>query len=159
MLASRGEPFVGTAAKAPKQGKAVNPKTVPHWLQVGTGRLTASGAPSAAKLAALQAEMGVTHVVTLLREDEAACAVLPAACADLQLGWTHLPLSGANLTDAADGATIARLPEVVALLVVGGSVLVHCAAGMHRTGMSTFIVLRLAGWSVHEALDGVRASA
>jgi len=143
--------------KGAARGKAVNHKTVSRWVQVGAGRLTASGAPSAAKLHELRAEMGVSHVVTLLRETESQCPAVRAACARLGLGWTHLPLSGAKLADAGDKASIERIPELVALLAAGESVLVHCAAGMHRTGISCYIALRLAGWSVGEAVDGVRA--
>ena len=61
---------------------------------------------------------------------------------------------GANLCDG-DFASIRRLPEVLELLKAGESVLVHCAAGMHRTGMSCYIVLRLAGKTIDETLAGV----
>jgi len=98
----------------------------------------------------------VSHIVTLLGESEGPCAAVRAGCGRLGLGWSHVPLSGANLAAAGDRASIERLPEVVALLAKGESVLVHCAAGMHRTGISCYVTLRLAGWSEAEAVEGVR---
>jgi hypothetical protein len=133
----------------------VDPRLASHWVSVKAGRLTAAGAPSFKKLQTLR-DMGADHVVTLLRADEPACASVMAGCAGLELGWTHLPMSGAKLDAPTDAKSFLRLYEVLPLLDQGKSVVVHCAAGMHRTGMSCYALLRLAGWSAEDACHGVK---
>ena len=135
----------------------VRPEAQSHWIRVGKGRLTASECPGKPKLA----EMRPTHVVTLLREDEQQLPTVREMCTEEGIGWLHLSISGAGLgrtqlMEENNVASLMRLPEVLPLLEVGGSVLVHCGAGMHRTGVSCYIVLRLAGWSSDEAVEGVR---
>ena len=72
--------------------------------------------------------------------------------------WLHLPLSGANPgKDKLDLVSIQRLTEVADLLKNGHSVVLHCAAGMHRTGCSLYIVLRLCGYTSTSAIEAVKS--
>lgn len=45
------------------------------------------------------------------------------------------------------------LQELVRAIEAGESVLIHCSAGMHRTGMMAFAVLRWLGTAQAEALN------
>jgi hypothetical protein len=140
-----------------------------HWLDLGAqlgddhrrgrailrGRLTLCGAPSSKKLKELVG-MGADHVVTLLRSDEGMGNRIQSACIAAQIGWTHLPLSGGGVRTAEDVEVVGRLSLVVDLLHSGRSVVVHCAAGMHRTGVVAYILLRLCGYDRPGAVEGVR---
>eukprot|EP00928_Gymnodinium_smaydae_P049952 TRINITY_DN33561_c0_g1_i1.p1 TRINITY_DN33561_c0_g1~~TRINITY_DN33561_c0_g1_i1.p1 ORF type:complete len:276 (+),score=27.56 TRINITY_DN33561_c0_g1_i1:33-830(+) len=128
-----------------------------RWIRVGQGSLTAGAAPSARKLEALARSMGVNHVVTLLREKETLFRVVRDTCRELRLGWTHVPLSGAHVAQRNDVAALARLEDVLRSLEAGDGVFVHCAAGLHRTGIACYIILRLAGWSVDDTLHGLKS--
>merc|ERR1712070_820590 len=79
------------------------------------------------------------------------------------LQWLHLPLSGKRaVTDPQpsdmDAASLRRVAEVAALLQHGESVVVHCAAGMHRTGVVCYLALRHVGQGEEEALASILAS-
>ncbi len=124
------------------------------WVDILRGRITAAGAPSGGKLARW-ARAGASDVVTLLREDEMRPG-LPAQCADLGLAWHHLPLSGRRLNRRSDRASIQRIPELVDLLRRGGSVVVHCAAGLHRTGVCLYLVFRASGQTPEESAALIR---
>eukprot|EP00947_MAST-08B_sp_MAST-8B-sp1_P004024 g4024.t1 len=100
--------------------------------------------------------MRVTQVVTLQKRSESQFPGVARWVGRAGLGWTHLPLSGGRLEEPGDLESILRLHEVVTLLERGESVLVHCSASMHRTGVSAYIVLRLAGLAPAEALAAVQ---
>jgi protein-tyrosine phosphatase len=114
------------------------------WVEVGGGRLWARGRPGM-RLVATLPSLGCTRVVTLLAEREGA-RELGAAVERAGLAWTWLPLdNGRPPPDAVRARLLAGLPAIVDALRAGESVLVHCAAGIHRTGMVTYALLRLLG--------------
>jgi protein-tyrosine phosphatase len=137
---------------------ANNPKAASAWVSVGNGRVTASGAPGRARLSQWLAQ-GATDIVTLQRADEHA-AWLPAACAEVGLGHHHLPLSGRRLDQPEDLAALARIPELLAILRSDPprSLVVHCSAGLHRTGVCLYILLRHAGLSEDAAITTLAAA-
>lgn len=122
-----------------------NPAAASQWTDLLTGRVTASGAPGRKKIASWAAA-GVTDVVTLQRSDEHA-PWLPGACASAGLAWHHLPLSGRRLERAEDLESLARIPELLRVLEADPprSVVVHCSAGLHRTGVCLYLLARHAG--------------
>jgi hypothetical protein len=129
-----------------------NPQAASRWVPMPHDSgcwVTASGAPSRARLERW-ARSRVTDVVTLQRADEMA-SWLPSACATLGIGWHHLPLSGRRLSGASDMQSIARLGDLLAL-GTDRRIVLHCAAGMHRTGLCLYLLLRRAGASSDEAL-------
>jgi hypothetical protein len=141
-----------------------NPKVASAWVSVGAGRITASGAPGRAKLArwaAAESEgmTGATDIVTLQRSDEHA-PWLPSACAELGLGWHHLPLSGRRLERPEDRASLARVPELLEILrsSPARSLVVHCSAGLHRTGVCLYILLRHSGLSEDDVISTIAAA-
>ncbi len=135
-----------------------NPRTLSTWVPIGGGRITAAGAPGRARIAQWVAD-GVTDVVTLQRADEHA-PWLPGACAAAGLRWHHMPLSGRRLERAADAVTLAAIADLLAVLREDPprSMIVHCSAGLHRTGVCLYLLLRAAGRSVEEAVSDIAAA-
>jgi len=143
-------------------------KVVDDFLSVpvvGRSAVAARGRPNPATLYALQKLKGVTGIVTLLRDDEGvgsassgvgAATVIGQACQHIGLRWFHAPLTGPkrmgmigdskpNVTEE-DLAGFRKAIEVKEWLESGTeSLVVHCAAGLHRTGIFLYILLRLLG--------------
>jgi hypothetical protein len=121
-----------------------------RWVAVGGGRVAIGGRPKLRALTAMRDE-GATHIVTLLCEGEDA-RELGAAVTAAGLGWQWLPRrNGDPPADHEDAAIAAALDAWLALLAGGASLYIHCAAGIHRTGMLTHALLRRAGHAPADA--------
>ena len=115
-----------------------------HWEAVGAGRLALRGRPGK-KLLAHVAATGCTRVVTLLSAREGG-AEIGAVLHQQGIAWTWIPLANASSpTGEAADAIIAALPTLSEGLDRGESILIHCAAGIHRTGMVAYALLRWRG--------------
>lgn len=72
-------------------------------------------------------------------------------------GWCNVPVRDFSVPeDAAD--LRAAVEEAAARLRSGESVLLHCAAGIGRTGMTAACLLKQLGLSTSEALSRVRVA-
>ncbi len=134
--------------------RAPRPAPGPTWVQVGAGRLALRGRPKLALLPQLRG-LGCDRLVTLLSAREGALTLGRAAQAS-GLAWTWAPLENGRRPADLAARTLARTArELVARLGEGEGegVLIHCAAGLHRTGMLAYAVLRLLGLSP----EGARA--
>lgn len=126
------------------------------WLAVGGGQLAIGHRPKRPALLALRAA-GCTHVLTLLSAREGA-AQLEQAARDAGLAWIGFPLdNGDPLPRARDTEARALLAELAALLAGGARVFVHCSAGIHRTGMIAYALLRHLGYGPDAARAALRA--
>ena len=125
------------------------------WISLAGGRVTAAGAPGRGRLQQWAAQ-GATSVLTLQRTDEHR-AELPAWCAEAGLNWQHLPLSGRRLERPTDRESIAQIPALLAEMA-GRSLVVHCSAGLHRTGVCLYLLLRHSGASPAAALEQIAAA-
>jgi protein-tyrosine phosphatase len=122
-----------------------------RWTPVGAGRLALWHRPARRDLAALR-DAGVTHLVTLLSDREGARAIGEQAKA-VRLNWVWLPLQGATEPEADVRPTLDEgLANLSHLLDAGRSLLIHCSAGIHRTGMFAYALLRRRGLSRNNAL-------
>jgi protein-tyrosine phosphatase len=111
---------------------------------VGAGRLALSHRPKRSDIGRLR-DMGVTHVVTLLAEREGANEV-GESVRSAGLTWTWCPLANGRPPDAQVTQTLRPvLAELAGLLREGAALLVHCSAGIHRTGMFGYALLRQVG--------------
>ncbi|WP_372365891.1 tyrosine-protein phosphatase [Candidatus Uabimicrobium sp. HlEnr_7] len=122
-----------------------NVKSQSHWLPLLEGSISACGAPG--KNAVREwSNKGVTDVITLQREDEMN-SWLPGICNSNGLTWHHFPLSGRNLCDKNDIIQLKRINEIVCLLkdFKTRHIVIHCSAGMHRTGVFLYFLLRRIG--------------
>lgn len=120
------------------------------WLPLRKGGLALSHRPRKAMMPALRKE-GCTHVLTLLSAREGARDVEAAARA-AKLEWVWFPLENAQPPPAErDDEARRTFHAVLAILEGGGRILVHCSAGIHRTGMFAYGLLRFGGQSAEEA--------
>lgn len=123
------------------------------WVPLGDGWITAVGAPSRHRLTGWVGR-GATAVLTLQRGDEMQ-PWLPELCRAQGLAWWHLPLSGRRMEQQADRESLSRLPAVLAGWGSHRGV-VHCSAGLHRTGAICYALLRLSGLDREAAAARVR---
>lgn len=117
---------------------------------VGGGRLALGPRPRVRALPDLR-DAGATHLATLLSEAEGA-RELGEAAVRAGLEWLWLPLRN------GDPPASSQVPEILATLdawidrLAGGAALyLHCAAGIHRTGMIAHALLRRIGLPSDEA--------
>lgn len=75
--------------------------------------------------------------------------------ATLPFRWTHLPMTDFGLADDIEPYRNA-IDDVAATVRNGGAVLLHCAAGIGRTGTTAACLLKRLGASSGAALQRVR---
>jgi predicted protein tyrosine phosphatase len=122
-----------------------------NWVPLANGRLTLWHRPGAKAIAALTS-FGCSCVVTLLSQAEGAHAIGSSIRQD-GLEWFWLPLEDAKPPQAAVSAGILlALPAIWRRLDAGQSVLIHCSAGIHRTGMVAYALLRWYGYGEQDAV-------
>eukprot|EP00928_Gymnodinium_smaydae_P087585 TRINITY_DN71830_c0_g1_i1.p1 TRINITY_DN71830_c0_g1~~TRINITY_DN71830_c0_g1_i1.p1 ORF type:complete len:207 (-),score=33.45 TRINITY_DN71830_c0_g1_i1:72-662(-) len=130
------------------------------WVKAGCGWLSAAGAPSRKTVRSWIRE-GATCVVSLLRESEPHFSLARDACEEAGLRWAHVPLSGKGAVtrpDARDLSSWKHLAKLIPdLMAAEEHVILHCAAGLHRTGAAAYSSLRRADYDVDRALRGVAA--
>jgi len=133
----------------PPAGKQREPRLVS--LGNGAGRLGLWARPGLARLSAWKAK-GLTAVLTLLSEREGARDIEnQVRAAGLEWFWFSLD-NGKNLSPERQADLLAFLPALNELLDRGGWMIIHCAAGQHRTGMVGYALLRSRGLDAASAL-------
>ena len=121
------------------------------FVKVGNGRLALSHRPRVADFQFLY-EMGCTHIVTLLKESEGA-----QRYGDLTekagMEWIWLPVPNGKYPEGeVHERLIQALPKLSQLLDNGKSLLIHCSAGIHRTGTVAYALLRWRGLDKLQAM-------
>ncbi len=99
-------------------------------------------------------DTGVTHLVTILGESEGAAPLISLA-RKAGLTCRHLPFGTANITKL-DPVDFAK--HIAALFTdlqscEQATFYMHCSAGIHRTGMVTYALIRLSGLNKEDALQ------
>ncbi|MBI1831016.1 MAG: dual specificity protein phosphatase family protein [Planctomycetes bacterium] len=122
-----------------------------RWISVGAGRLALSRRPKLKDVATFP-DMGCTRVVTIQGQNESAMQI-GRAVEQAGLAWTWIPVGHGKSPQGEEDRLLRRaLPALDKCLDVGESILIHCSAGIHRTGMLTFALLRWRGESEESAL-------
>jgi protein-tyrosine phosphatase len=128
---------------------------------IGSGRLAMMGRPRAGDWASDEfaglAELGVTDVVSLLEPAEASeigLANEAAYCAAAGLRFHSYPMADRGVPASAE--SLSRLACQLYHLCAGGScAVIHCRAGIGRSGLVTAAVLLHCGFSVRDALSAI----
>ncbi|VTR92597.1 protein tyrosine phosphatase : Protein tyrosine/serine phosphatase OS=Cesiribacter andamanensis AMV16 GN=ADICEAN_01060 PE=4 SV=1: DSPc [Gemmata massiliana] len=122
-----------------------------NWISLGNGRLTLWHRPGAKAVSQLKA-FGCNCILTLLSSREGAPAVGKLA-EHAGLEWMWLPLENGQPPqgEVAESILLA-LPALAERLDAGRSTLIHCSAGIHRTGMVAYALLRWYGHDEDRAL-------
>lgn len=115
------------------------------------GTLSIGPRPGIGKLQELYKD-GTDIIVTLLKKKENADDINNFTT-DVDMDWAWFPLSASELSK--DGDTINSLLVIYARLLgelkMGKSIHIHCAAGVHRTGLFTNGLLMFSGFDGSEA--------
>lgn len=133
-----------------------DPSNQSHWVEVGPLHATAAGMPGLKRFGQWP-ELGATDVVTLQPHGQMP-TWMHDACAASGVIWHHVPLSGKRLNHPDDEATLRRWwrwCRVHTALEVPRYVVVHCSAGLHRTGMALYVLCRAAGMDVQQSVEAV----
>jgi protein-tyrosine phosphatase len=129
-------------------------KTDIHFVPIGNGRLALYHFLGRNTVPGL-VEQGCTHVVTLLRDTERAESIGNKVQAS-GMTWLWVPVPNGKYPQGEVHERLATaIPQVSALLDDGASVLIHCSAGIHRTGMLAYGLLRWRGLGAEEALETI----
>ena len=122
-----------------------------RWASVAPGRLALWHRPKQRAIRYL-ARAGCERVVTLLAEHEGARDI-GAAVQEAGLEWSWIPLAnGRPPRGRVELRVHDGLRELSHRLDAGESLLLHCSAGMHRTGMLAYALLRARGVGAAEAV-------
>lgn len=132
-------------------------RAVYHFVKVGNGRLALYHRPRHTDFPVLRG-LGCTHVVTLLKESERA-AGFGTMAKNAGLEWIWLPVPNGNYpAGEVHERLLQAMPVLSRILDEGGSILIHCSAGIHRTGTVAYGLLRWRGVEREEAMQIIRST-
>jgi protein-tyrosine phosphatase len=96
--------------------------------------------------------LGCTHVVTLLKESESAPKI-GSQTKNAGMEWVWVPVPNGNYPQGEVHERLLNvMPHLSQLLDDGNSLLIHCSAGIHRTGTVAYALLRWRGVERDEAM-------
>jgi protein-tyrosine phosphatase len=122
-----------------------------NFVDVGKGRLALYHRPRNTDFSILQ-ELGCTHVVTLLKESEGAQRYGEMTTL-AGMDWIWLPVPNAKYPEGeVHERLLQAMPTLSKLLDDGKSILIHCSAGVHRTGAIAYALLRWRGLEKSQAM-------
>jgi len=123
-----------------------------NFIKVGSGHLALFHRPKNVDFSALQ-KMRCTHVVTLLKESEGA-EHFGNMTKNTGMEWIWLPVPNGKYPEGeVHRLLLEAMPQLSQLLDDGKSILIHCSAGIHRTGTVAYGLLRWRGLSREQAME------
>ena len=126
-----------------------------NFVKVGKGRMALYHRPKNTDFPLFR-ELGCTHVVTLLKDSEFA-ERYGIFSAEAGLEWIWLPVpNGKYPQGKVHERLIQTMPILSQLLDNGKSILIHCSAGIHRTGTVAYALLRWRGMDSKQAMQTIR---
>jgi hypothetical protein len=125
-----------------------------RFAPVVEGRLYRGGEVTPGQLRRLQREYGIRRVVSLLSADAPITAAEQRTAECLGIEWHNVPLQGDGSSTAGDRQ------RILDLLAAPNAppTLVHCAAGVHRTGLAVGLYrLHCQHWPLERVLTELRS--
>ncbi|MEW6252551.1 MAG: tyrosine-protein phosphatase [Planctomycetota bacterium] len=126
-----------------------------RFAVVDQGKLYRGGTLYPGQLARLQGSYGIGRVISLLDSEAPETLGERDAAARLGIAWENVPLPGNG------ASTPAERDRLRALLLAPGAppTLVHCAAGVNRTGLAVGMYrLHGQGWTLEQVMAELRAT-
>ncbi len=124
-----------------------------RFAAVVDGRLYRSGAVTVGQLERLRDEFGITRVICLLDEMAPETQAEEAAARRLGMEWCNVSLPGNGASTSEDRRRILELLQAEE----SGPTLVHCAAGVNRTGLAVGLYrLHCEGWTLDQVMAELR---
>lgn len=125
-----------------------------RFAAVVQGQLYRSGSVTPAQLERLCRDYGIRHVICLLNDQAPQTQAERAAAERLDIQWCNVPLPGNGASTPADRR---RIRDLLADRSAGAT-LVHCAAGVNRTGLAIGLYrLHQQGWTLEQVMRELRA--
>ena len=137
-----------------KRNKALKPTWV-TWKQIpGRSCELTVWHKLTSKAVGLLKKDSCTHIVSLLGEKEKS-ELTQAACEKYEIEWIWVKIQGAKDETLISHAAQLRegIEKVLLLFDTPARILIHCSAGVHRTGTFTYSLLRRAGFTDEEAQE------
>ncbi|WP_169714424.1 protein-tyrosine phosphatase family protein [Algoriphagus antarcticus] len=135
-------PYIG---KIKSFQKMIAQMELVEWIQLGGGSLSIGHRPSIKLVSDLKMQ-AATHIFTLLSEKEN-CRAIGKLTKNAGLNWLWFPMESARNPDLDRYAELKMVfEEIKEILENEGKIYLHCSAGIHRTGMISFALLRFLGF-------------
>lgn len=123
-----------------------------NFVKVGAGRIALNHRPRFVDFPYLR-ELGCTHVVTLLKTSESA-GKIGNAVKDAGMEWFWLPVPNGHYPQGeVHQRLLEAMPQLSQWLDEGKSLMLHCSAGVHRTGTVAYGLLRWRGVESKKAMQ------
>lgn len=122
-----------------------------HFVSVGNGKLALYHRPRGVDFRTLR-ELGCTHVVTLMKESEGARSI-GKMTENAGLTWVWIPVPNGDYPQGeVHQRLIVAIPTLSQLLDENAALIIHCSAGIHRTGTVAYGLLRWRGVTREKSL-------
>lgn len=110
----------------------------------------------------LKNEYNVNYFITLLNDKERPDHIFEELKRNY-IEYTHIPLLGANISillnkDMLD-ILVSKVKEIIDKIETSDislNILIHCSAGIHRTGIVLYLILRCFGYSYDECMSKIK---
>lgn len=123
-----------------------------RFIKVGNGRLALFHRPRTVDFPSMR-EMGCTHIITLLKESEGA-ERYGTMTKNAGMEWVWLPIPNGKYPEGdVHERLLQAMPGLSQLLDDGKSIMIHCSAGIHRTGTVAYGLLRWRGMDRKQAIE------
>lgn len=149
---TKGKEYGEFLSKIKQASVAKNLPPIANWVKIGNGYLAIGHKPGGKISYEGLKEEGTTAVLTLLNENEGSI-LIGKELKKVNIDWIWFPFSASKPLDGDDKILIFNLYHKLRdILNNGGKIYIHCSAGIHRTGMITYGLLRFLGNEKQQSL-------
>ncbi len=123
-----------------------------NFVKVGNGRMALFHRPRNEDFPSIH-KMGCTHIITLIKESEGA-ERYGNLTRNAGMEWVWIPVPNAKFPEGdVHERLLQAMHHLSKLLDEGSSILIHCSAGIHRTGTVAYGLLRWRGLDQKQAMN------